>query len=174
MASPSGRLRRRRPGPGGLVRVAVTNEQSDQPLDTDRWARLATDVLTARGVAGEAELSLLFVDEVAMAELNERFMGADGPTDVLAFPIEGEGQRAGPAGAPVLLGDVVICPAVAAANAEAHAGPRQGGTVVDELALLVVHGVLHVLGLDHATGDEAAAMRAAERDLLAAFHDGAS
>jgi probable rRNA maturation factor len=64
-----------------------------------------------------------------------------------------------------MLGDIVICPSVAAANAPEHAG-----TLDDELALLVVHGVLHVLGHDHAEPDEARAMRALEADLLARFH----
>ncbi|HEX8581809.1 MAG TPA: rRNA maturation RNase YbeY, partial [Acidimicrobiales bacterium] len=72
-----------------------------------------------------------------------------------------------PADAPILLGDVVICPAVARRNAGEH-----GVTYEDELALLVVHGVLHVLGQDHAEPEEAAAMQAEERDLLARFHRG--
>ena len=110
----------------------------------------------AEGVSGDAELSLLFVDEEAIAELNGRFMDADGPTDVLAFPIDdpvvaGRWPDAGTAGPdrddpepgdlPLLLGDVVVCPAVAQRQAPAHAGSYD-----DELALLVVHGVLHVLG----------------------------
>ena len=65
----------------------------------------------------------------------------------------------------MLLGDVVICPAVAARNAPAHAG-----TFADEIALLVVHGILHVLGMDHATPDETEVMQARERDLLGRFH----
>ena len=102
-------------------------------------------------------------------------MGKDGPTDVLAFPIDDPIEsgrwpdRRPPApivdlrssGAPMLLGDVVMCPAVAARQAPDHAG-----TYDDELALLVVHGVLHVLGMDHAEADEAAAMQARERELL--------
>ena len=94
-----------------------------------------------------------------MAELNREHMGHEGPTDVLSFPIDGAG--AGPDG---LLGDVVVCPAVARRNAPDHAG-----TYDDELALLVVHGVLHVLGHDHAEADDAEVMRAREGDLLARF-----
>jgi probable rRNA maturation factor len=75
------------------------------------------------------------------------------------------GNRSDPGDPPLLLGDVVICPAVAARNAPTHAG-----TYDDELALLVVHGVLHVLGMDHAEPEEEAAMQAKERDLLARFH----
>ena len=106
---------------------------------------------------------MLFVDEEAMAELNKRFLGKDGPTDVLAFPIDDddvvEGGRSpdsrgpGPSADPrsticPLLGDVVICPAVAARNAPDHAG-----TYDDEMALLVVHGILHLLGMDHVDDD---------------------
>ena len=74
-------------------------------------------------------------------------------------------DREPPTEVPLLLGDVVVCPAVAARNAPTHAG-----TYDDEIALLVVHGILHVLGMDHAEADEAAAMQARERDLLGRFH----
>jgi probable rRNA maturation factor len=176
----SGR-RRRRPDEGAVA-VFLADEQSDLPVDTSRWGRLAEDVLRAEGIRGDAELSLLFVDEAHMAELNLRFMGADEPTDVLAFPLDddhvepgrwpdsgssGPLPRAGDGDPPLLLGDVVVCPAVAARNADAR-----GGRYEDEVALLVVHGLLHVLGMDHAEPDEAAAMQARERDLLARFHVG--
>jgi probable rRNA maturation factor len=148
----------------------------DNDLDLERWTDLARGALQIEGVEGDAELTLLFVDETAMADLNKRFMGASGPTDVLAFPIDesGPGGRwpdAGPTGpdrqepepedVPVLLGDVVVCPAVAARQAAEH-----DGSLEDELALLVVHGILHVLGHDHAEPEETARMRARERALL--------
>lgn len=134
----------------GAPVVVARDDQTVEPVEVERWAALATDVLVAEGEAGE--LNLLFVDETAMAVLNHEHMGHEGPTDVLSFPIDGSG-----AGADGLLGDVVVCPAVARRNAPDHAG-----TYEDELALLVVHGVLHVLGHDHAEDDEAAVMRAAE------------
>jgi probable rRNA maturation factor len=130
--------------------VVVRDEQTAESVDPDRWGRLAADVLAAEGEAGE--LNLLFVDEAAMAELNRSHLGHEGPTDVLSFPIDGVG-----AGADGLLGDVVVCPAVARRNAPDHAGTYEA-----ELALLVVHGILHVLGHDHAEADEAARMRARE------------
>ena len=117
-----------------------------------------------------------------MADLNQRFMGKDGATDVLAFPLDdpidaGRFPDAGSTGPdrdppeitelPLLLGDVVICPAVAARQAPEHAGSYD-----DEVALRVVHGVLHVLGMDHAEPEEAAAMQARERELLDRHHHG--
>ena len=105
-----------------------------------------------------------------------------GPTDVLAFPLEdpidaGRWPDSGSTGPdreppeiaelPLLLGDVVVCPAVAARQAPEHAGSYD-----DEIALLVVHGVLHVLGMDHADPEEAAAMQARERELLDRYHHG--
>jgi probable rRNA maturation factor len=169
-----------RHGPEGEVQVFGADEQDAAEVDVDRWVTLARDALIAEGVTGEAELSLLFVGEDAIAELNQRFMDADGPTDVLAFPIDdpavaGRWPDSGTAGPdrddpepgdlPLLLGDVVVCPAVAARQAPTHAGSYE-----DELALLVVHGVLHVLGHDHAEPDETAVMQARERDLLERFH----
>jgi probable rRNA maturation factor len=188
----------RRQGPdSGTISVFVADEQSDQPIEVDRWAALAERVLDDEGVTGEAELSILFVDQAHIGELNQRFMGHTGPTDVLSFPIDaadlGTDRSVGPTSSdavieivkdvaasgtgpfdrhlvdpddqPLLLGDVVICPAVAAAQAEGHAG-----TYDDEIALLIVHGVLHVLGMDHATDDQRIAMQDRERRLLDAFH----
>ncbi|HET6950264.1 MAG TPA: rRNA maturation RNase YbeY [Acidimicrobiales bacterium] len=169
-----------RHGPEGEVQVFGADEQADAPVDVDRWVALAREVLVAEGVRGAAELSLLFVDETAIAELNKRFMDAEGPTDVLAFPIDdpvvaGRWPDAGTAGPdrddpdpgdmPLLLGDVVVCPAVAARQAREHTGGYD-----DEVALLVVHGVLHVLGHDHAEPAETAAMQARERALLDEYH----
>ena len=163
------------------VDVFAADEQSAHPVDTLRWVRLARSVLEAEGVKGDTELSMLFVDEQAMADLNKRFAGDDGPTDVLAFPIDEEPVEGGrspdsggsgpgwvPAEAselPTLLGDVVICPAQALRNAS-----EQGGTYHDEIALLVVHGILHLLGMDHADEEEALVMRRRERELLGRFH----
>ncbi|MDQ1397261.1 MAG: putative rRNA maturation factor [Acidimicrobiaceae bacterium] len=163
------------------VEVFAADEQSQQPVDTMRWVRLAEAVLNAEKVKGEVELSLLFVDEDSIADLNKRFLGKDGPTDVLAFPIDedpvagGRSPDSGTTGPndlptetgdlPTLLGDVVICPTVAMRNAPEHAG-----TYDDEVALLVVHGILHLLGMDHMEDDEAEAMERRERELLEQFH----
>jgi probable rRNA maturation factor len=161
------------------VEVFVADEQSDHPVEHLRWLKLAQEVLADEGVRGEAELSILFVDEAAMTDLNLRFNSREGPTDVLSFPIDEEpveGGRSPDSGGtgpgstpiedlPVLLGDVVICPAVAFRNAPEHAG-----TYDDELALLLVHGILHLMGMDHMDDDEAIAMEAREQELLAKHH----
>ncbi|MCU1365263.1 MAG: hypothetical protein JWN39_902, partial [Ilumatobacteraceae bacterium] len=115
------------------------------------------------------------------AELNESFLGVVGPTDVLSFPIDASeletapqngGATRGPDRAPqdpsdlpLLLGDVVICPKIAEQQAPTHAG-----NLDDELALLVVHGILHVLGHDHAEPDETIVMRRRELELLEQLH----
>jgi probable rRNA maturation factor len=161
------------------IDVYAADEQSSEAVELERWAALARAVLDAQGVRGEAEVSLLFVDEPSIAALNQQFLGHEGPTDVLSFPIEddpvpggrspdlgGSGPGTEPEDEPLtLLGDVVVCPAVAARNAVAH-----GVTYQDELALLVVHGLLHLLGLDHQVEAEAERMEALERRLLARFH----
>jgi probable rRNA maturation factor len=148
-----------------LVMVVAADEQAGTDgvqVDVDRWAALAHAALEAAGARGE--LTLTFVDRAEIAALNGEHLGKDRPTDVLSFPLDADDGQSQP-GVPVLLGDVVVCPAVAVDQAAAHAG-----TADDELALLVVHGVLHVLGHDHAEPTETAAMRARELDLLQAHH----
>jgi probable rRNA maturation factor len=120
-------------------RVLVDDRQ-DAPVDVAGLAALARMVLVGEGVPG-AELSVSFVTQDEMAELHERFTGEAGPTDVLSFPLDEDEGEDGVR----LVGDVVIAPAVAAAN-----NPDDPAA---ELRLLMVHGVLHLLGHDH-TGHE--------------------
>ncbi|MGH9069425.1 MAG: rRNA maturation RNase YbeY [Acidimicrobiales bacterium] len=126
---------------GDRSRPAVfgADEQSARPIEVGRWVALAEAVLAAEGVRGPAEVSLLFVGEEAIADLNQRFLGRDGPTDVLAFPIDDEPAPAGrfpdsggagpgwvppaPEELPLLLGDVVICPEVAWRHAGEQSAP---------------------------------------------------
>lgn len=150
-------------GADATVHVVVSDEQTAVGIDAERWAELARAVLTAEGRSGE--LTLTFVDRDEIGDLNREHMGVDGPTDVLSFPLDADLDDVPPAGLPVLLGDVVICPEVAA-----EAAPDHAGTLDDELALLVVHGVLHVLGHDHAEPEETTRMRAAELDHLKRSH----
>ncbi|HTL86114.1 MAG TPA: rRNA maturation RNase YbeY, partial [Acidimicrobiia bacterium] len=165
--------------------VFGANEQRDVDVDVARWVRLARLVLDDERVneryGEDIEMSLLFVDSQTIAELNERFLGVSGPTDVLAFPMDeelpptgrqpdegGRGPGAPTEGGdpPVLLGDVVVCPAVARRQAAERSIPAD-----EELALLVVHGVLHLLDYDHAEPDETLVMRRREQELLTRFRD---
>lgn len=139
----------------------VADEQT-APVDSDRLLRLAAHVLTDQGVPDSMEVSLLFVDRTTIAQLNSHHMGKDGPTDVLAFPIDLPGEAM--PGAPAILGDVVLCPDVAATQAAEH-----GVTAAAEMELLVVHGLLHLLGHDHAEPEERARMFGLTDRLLSAF-----
>lgn len=168
-------------GGPGAPEVWAADEQDEVPIDLDRWRELAAATLADAGVRGSCELSLFFVDTESITALNAEHMGKVGPTDVLAFPLDAVvvTEPQGPAAVtkgpvrndpdrddvPLLLGDVLVCPAVARDQAPEHAG-----TLDDELALLVVHGILHVLGHDHAEPDDEAAMRAAERSILERHH----
>jgi probable rRNA maturation factor len=161
------------------VQVFGADEQDAVSVDVLRFVRLAQLVLTSERAPVEAEASVIFVDERAIADLNERFLDSPGPTDVLAFPLDddvspggrqpdeggrGPGSPPDPTDPPIVLGDVVVCPAVAQRQAGEH-----GRTVDDELALLVVHGVLHLLDYDHAEPAQAERMRRREQELLARF-----
>ena len=171
----------RKVGGDGEIEVFCADEQTDVVVDVARWHQLARNVLIAEGVRGAAELTLMFVPESAIAGLNEKYMGKSGPTDVLSFPLDAVDAVGTPGpGAlsrgpdktnidlndlPVLLGDVVVCPVVAARQSPTHAG-----NIDDEFALLVTHGVLHVLGYDHEQDSDAKKMQARERELLEQHH----
>lgn len=147
----------------GSATVVVDDVQDEVSVDAVRWASLAAAALDAEGAEGE--LTLTFVDRAEITSLKVEHFGdpGDHPTDVLSFPLDSPGLATNDM--PVLLGDVVVCPSVALEQCEAHAG-----TLDDELALLVVHGVLHVLGHDHAEPAEAAVMRDRELALLESLH----
>ena len=141
--------------------VYIADEQA-RPLDAERLRRLAEYVLTDRRVPEAMELSVLCVEPDVIARLNATHMGGEGETDVLAFPIDFPGETV--PGQPALLGDVVLCPAVAAEQAE-----RDGRPVEAEIDLLLVHGILHLLGHDHAGPEERDAMFGLTDRLLAGF-----
>ncbi len=151
------------PGP----MVVVLNEQDAIEIDTCRWQRLAAQSLETSGVTN-GELNLIFVDEPSMTELNARHMGENHATDVLSFPLDGpDAAELGES----LIGDVVVCPARAAAQAGDHEGlPGHDGSLDDELALLIVHGVLHVLGHDHYDTPTTTRMQSCEQALLGRHH----
>ena len=147
------------------MNVLFADEQ-DEPIVTDELLRLAELVLEEEGLEPETGVSLVLIDEAEMTELNEAHMGKHGPTDVLSFPIEasvpGVPPVRAPGGPPIELGDVFIAPSVVRVNAARH-----GAAFEDELSLMVVHGLLHLLGWDHEVEGEATRMEARESELLA-------
>jgi probable rRNA maturation factor len=152
--------------------IEIRNE-SGVSVDEPALAALARYVLDEMRIHPLAELSVLLVDSPTIADLHQRWMGEEGPTDVLAFPMDelrppppgsDRTDRMGPAGdsGPVtVLGDVVLCPEVATEQArEAHR------PVTDELEMLCTHGILHLLGFDHAEPREHATMFGLQDQLL--------
>ena len=139
--------------------VFVANEQ-DVPIDEQRVSALARHALSAEDVDDEAELSVLFVTPDHIRKLNSRFAGNDYVTDVLAFPMTEEEEEDDE----LLLGDVVVCPAVAQRNATQY-----GHSLAGEVDVLVVHGILHLLGYDHQGDKDRVQMDARLRQLIDSF-----
>jgi probable rRNA maturation factor len=145
------------------VSVEIANE-SGAAVDEDALMALARYVLGELDVNPLAELSVLLVDTDTMERLHRRYMDEPGPTDVLAFPMDElpPGRRDDdPGPQPTLLGDVVLCPQVAATQAR-----EAGHTPDDELHLLCTHGVLHLLGYDHGDPEEEQEMFAVQGRVL--------
>jgi probable rRNA maturation factor len=141
------------------------NNETSWELDGEEFAALATFVLDQLHVHPQADLSLLFVSPDVMAELHQRWMDLPGPTDVMSFPMdELRPGRDGEDPAPGILGDIVICPDVAAEQAR-----QAGHSTVEEMLLLTVHGILHLVGFDHAEPEEEKEMFALQRQLLLTF-----
>jgi probable rRNA maturation factor len=148
--------------------VLVSNRQKRLELDEASVRRLAEFVLDAEEAPAGLGVSIAFVDEAAIAEINARHLGRAEPTDVLAFPARDETEPAAteaawpePVEDPALLGEVVVSPEAAIAWCRTH-----GGEPLEEVALYVVHGVLHLLGYDDLGRPERARIRARERRLL--------
>ncbi len=144
-------------------------QESGAEVDATRLVRLSTFALDRLRVHPQAELCIKLVDEATIAELNEQWMEKEGPTDVLAFPMDelrpglvDDDPEEG------VLGDLVLCPQVAERQAdEARAKGQAGYSTVDEIDLLTVHGILHLLGYDHAEPEEHAEMFGLQARLLA-------
>lgn len=141
------------------------NNESGVEVDTERLIKLATFALDELRIHPEAELSILLVDEETMSAYHEKFMGEPGPTDVLSFPMDElrapDPDEEAPLG---LLGDIVLCPTVTAAQA-----PDTGRTAEAEADYLLIHGLLHLLGHDHAEPAEKAVMFDLNDRLIAAW-----
>ncbi|MFC3299236.1 rRNA maturation RNase YbeY [Arthrobacter agilis] len=144
------------------------NNESGHDVDEESLVRLAHFLFDALFIHPEADLSVILVDTAAMEKLHVEWMDEPGPTDVLSFPMDelrpGTPGRVTPAG---LLGDIVLCPEVAAAQ-----GAAAGHGTRDELLLLTTHGVLHLLGFDHAEPEEEKEMFGLQRQLLSDFLGG--
>ncbi|MFB2582098.1 rRNA maturation RNase YbeY [Herbiconiux sp. P15] len=141
------------------------NNESAIPVDETALLRLAAYALGEMHVHPDAELAIVLVDEAAMEQLHVQWMDEPGPTDVLSFPMDelrpGTEESPTPAG---LLGDVVVCPQVAETQAEAA-----GHSTLEEILLLTTHGILHLLGFDHAEPEEEREMFGIQRDILVGF-----
>ena len=141
------------------------NNESTIEVDEAAIQRLAVYALDTMHVHPDAELAIVLVDEGAMEQLHVQWMDEPGPTDVLSFPMDElrPGTEEQPT-APGLLGDVVLCPQVAEAQAK-----TAGHSLLDELQLLTTHGILHLLGFDHAEPAEEKEMFGVQRDILVGF-----
>jgi probable rRNA maturation factor len=150
-------------GSSDPVSIEVSNE-SGLDVSEEELISVARFVIGKMNVNPAAELSMLLLDTAAMADLHMRWMDLPGPTDVMSFPMDelepgGRPDSAEPG--PAMLGDIVLCPQFAAEQAV-----TAGHDVEHELALLTVHGVLHLLGYDHAEPDEEKEMFSLQRQLL--------
>jgi probable rRNA maturation factor len=145
--------------------IFLADEQTDEVGLSDLHS-LAQLVLREEGYSDDVEVTLIFVSESEMAAYNARFLDRSGPTDVLAFPVEelmpGVVPDTDPHGPPLMLGDVIIAPGYVRQQAESN-----GVGFEDEMALMVTHGILHLLGYDHVEDEEAERMEGRERELLA-------
>ena len=141
------------------------NNESAITIDETVLQRLTDFNLAQLHVSPDAEVAIVLVDEGAMESLHVQWMDEPGPTDVLSFPMDElrPGSAEHPT-APGLLGDIVLCPQVAEAQAQAA-----GHSLMDELILLTTHGLLHLLGFDHAEPDEEREMFGLQKSLIEAF-----
>jgi probable rRNA maturation factor len=141
------------------------NNESAIAIDETVLQRLTDFNLAQLHVSPDAEVAIVLVDEGAMEALHVQWMDEPGPTDVLSFPMDelrpGTEDRPTPPG---LLGDIVLCPQVAETQAQAA-----GHALLDELILLTTHGLLHLLGYDHAEPDEEREMFGLQKELIQAF-----
>lgn len=144
--------------------VFLADEQGE-PVDLEQLRRLAELVLSEEGYPAETELTVLLVSEDEMAAYNERFLERSGPTDVLAFPVEelmpGVVPDQDSNGPPLIIGDVIVAPGYVGRQAE-----ENDVAFEDEMALMVAHGILHLLGYDHIEDDDAELMERREAELL--------
>ncbi len=141
--------------------IDIQNE-ADYPVDAARLQAASQQVLSQHDVDPDTTLSIVFVDNAYIQNVNQQFRGVDAPTDVLSFPadeppVEIEGELP-------YLGDLIVAFPYASEQAA-----REGHALMDSLSLLVVHGTLHLLGYDHDTTENRAEMWAAQDEALTAL-----
>lgn len=144
------------------------NNESEVEVDLKSTRELASYVIEQLKLHPMVDLGIIFVNEKPMADLHVQWMDEPGPTDVLSFPMDE--LRPGADDGPLVegvLGDVVICPQVARLQAEAA-----GHSMMDEVHLLLTHGILHLVGFDHAEPEEEREMFKLQRSLLEGFGSG--
>lgn len=146
--------------PGGDRFTISFDDEQPVPVDVPSLRRVGARALELLSVPEGATLAVTFVEASRMVELKEQALGERAPTDVLAFPMDDVDD---PMPGPLVIGDVVLCPEVAEAQARAA-----GHSTTVELSMLLVHGILHCLGRDHATPDEEKAMFAEQAEILSA------
>ena len=147
--------------------IEITNE-SEVSVDLNRVQLLAEHVRESLRLHPLVDVGIIFVDEAPMTDLHVRWMDEPGPTDVLSFPMDelrpGSDEMLSAEG---VLGDVVICPQVARRQAEVAGHPE-----INEILMLLTHGMLHLVGFDHAEPDEEKEMFALQKELLDSFYEG--
>ena len=145
--------------------IEITNESGYDDIDETKLLRLIEHHLGELRVSSESDVAILLVDVGAMESLHVQWMDEPGPTDVLSFPMDE--LRPGTEDAPTppgLLGDIVLCPEVAEGQAR-----QNGQSTEDELLMLTTHGLLHLLGFDHAEPEEEREMFGLQKDLLISY-----
>ena len=146
--------------------VEISNE-SEIAVDTDRVQSLAIFVRDELKLHPMVDVGIIFVDEGPMTDLHVRWMDEPGPTDVLSFPMDelrpGSEEMISPEG---VLGDIVVCPQVAQKQAE-----TAGHETINEILMLVTHGMLHLVGFDHAEPEEEKEMFSLQAELLRTFYE---
>jgi probable rRNA maturation factor len=148
------------------VTIEITNESALE-VDLTRVQSLAEHVREALRLHPLVDVGVIFVDEAPMTDLHVRWMDEPGPTDVLSFPMDelrpGSEEMLSAEG---VLGDVVICPQVARRQAEVA-----GHEEINEILMLLTHGMLHLVGFDHAEPEEEKEMFALQKELLDSFYE---
>lgn len=149
---------------GDVPEILIVSNRDPEPLNLQAFIDLAYFVLELENAPDASEVSIALVGKNEITKLNEQYRSKKGPTDVLSFPCDSVDTIV-EEGEPIALGDVIVAPEVAEEQAL-----ELGHTVEEELNLLVVHGVLHLLGYDHIEDDEAHVMREREVSILAAWN----